>query len=102
MICVNLEYIIHRKRRSMSASLIRKPSPGCHCGSLTGTSSSALGTSSSSGTISLKVSDKLCKTAHATIIVVEHSNLVVRPLDKHGNRRFHMPKVLSTIRRVLP
>jgi len=39
--------------------------------------------------------------AHATTIVVDVSNFVLNPLDKHGNLRFQTPKVLSTIPLVL-
>lgn len=87
---------------SMSAARITKPSPGSQCGSLTGTSISLSSSMiSSSGNTSLKINERLCSTAQATTIVVKHINLLLNPLVKHGNLRFHIPNVLSIIIRVL-
>lgn len=90
-------YIIYLNNLSISAALIANPSPGCQCGSLSGTFiSSCSSSSSSSSKMSLNVSDKLCSIAQATTIVAEQINLLLNPLDRHGNLRFQMPNVLST------
>ena len=86
----------------MRACLTANPSPGCQCGGFTGISSYSSCGSSSSGSSSRNIKAKLCRTAHAITIVVEHNNFVPSPLDKQGNRRFHTPYVLSTICLVLP
>ena len=62
-----------------------------------GTTSYSSSSSSLLGNLSLKIRAKLCKTAQATTIFVEHSNFVESPLDKRGNLRFQVPNVLSTI-----
>lgn len=89
--------MIYLNNLSISAALVTKPSPGCQCGSLSGTSISLHSTtSSSSSKVSLKVNAKLCSTAQATTIAVEQINLLPNPLDKHGNLCFQIPNVLST------
>lgn len=95
-----LSYIIYLNSLSISAALVAKPSPGCQCGSLCGTSISlccSTSCSSSSSKMSLKVNAKLCSTAQTTTIAVEQINLLLNPLDRHGNLRFQIPNVLSTI-----